>query len=483
MASFYVPVAAALCIGYVTAVAAYRLYFHPLARFPGPRLAALTTWYEGYYDIWLKGRYIWKIRELHEQHQRGDLDAMFETLNHDLHRKRRIAASSFFSKRSIQALEPVLRQKTDELIQLLEKESALDRVINFQAAYTALTMDIVSQYCFGESMGSLEKEKYGRSWMEFFHSGVHVHPIARQFSYLFDQSRKMPGWLATKVSPMLGLFTEYNEMIKSKLRQGMQPGVKQVKPETPQQRTIFHELLASNLPPSEKTVDRLAGEALIVLGAGTETTARTLSNISFWITSNPSVLQRLRQELDPLMDGQEGPVTVAQLEKLPYLTAIIQEGLRLSLPVPDRLTRIISSETLTHPSLPHLPIPMGTHLSQSTLCTAMNPTLFPSPETFNPDHWLLPPSTGETRRTQLNKSLEKYQVAFSKGAGSCIGINLAYAEVYLAVAWVFHRFDLELVGTTEEDDVMPKHCFLLGVPRIGSEGVRGRLKGRRRREA
>lgn len=51
--------------------AVYRLLFSPLAKFPGPKLAALTLWYEFYYDVIKRGRYTWKIAEMHKQYGRG----------------------------------------------------------------------------------------------------------------------------------------------------------------------------------------------------------------------------------------------------------------------------------------------------------------------------------------------------------------------------------------------------------------------------
>lgn len=45
-----------------------RLFFHPLSHIPGPRLAALTWWYEFYYDVVLPGQYIFKIQELHREY-------------------------------------------------------------------------------------------------------------------------------------------------------------------------------------------------------------------------------------------------------------------------------------------------------------------------------------------------------------------------------------------------------------------------------
>lgn len=55
-------------LAYVAFGAIYRLFFHPLSRFPGPRAAALTRWYEFYYDVVKPGQFIWKIESLHEKY-------------------------------------------------------------------------------------------------------------------------------------------------------------------------------------------------------------------------------------------------------------------------------------------------------------------------------------------------------------------------------------------------------------------------------
>lgn len=47
-------------------VALYRIFWSPLSKFPGPALAALTLWYEFYFDVVKGGMYIWEIKRMHD---------------------------------------------------------------------------------------------------------------------------------------------------------------------------------------------------------------------------------------------------------------------------------------------------------------------------------------------------------------------------------------------------------------------------------
>jgi hypothetical protein len=46
----------------------YRLYFHPLSKFPGPRFAATTHLYEFYHDVVRNGMFLWEIQKMHEKY-------------------------------------------------------------------------------------------------------------------------------------------------------------------------------------------------------------------------------------------------------------------------------------------------------------------------------------------------------------------------------------------------------------------------------
>jgi hypothetical protein len=69
---------ALLLIGlYAFGLGFYRLFLHPLAKFPGPRLAALTTWYEGYFDVVKRGRFTFELGRLHKKY--GECGCYFLT--------------------------------------------------------------------------------------------------------------------------------------------------------------------------------------------------------------------------------------------------------------------------------------------------------------------------------------------------------------------------------------------------------------------
>jgi hypothetical protein len=53
---------------YVVYGITWRLFWSPLAKFPGPKLAAVTLWYEFYYDVLKNGRYMWEIEKMHEKY-------------------------------------------------------------------------------------------------------------------------------------------------------------------------------------------------------------------------------------------------------------------------------------------------------------------------------------------------------------------------------------------------------------------------------
>lgn len=218
-------------------------------------------------------------------------------------------------------------------------------------------------------------------------------------------------------------------------------------------RTIFHGLLQSDLPESEKSSARLAEESQNLLAAGTDSTANTLTAITYHLLSDPDKLQRLQAELRSVVPKGSLP-KFSDVENLPYLSAVVQEGLRQHPAVASRQERVAPEEDLIYTDEKRgqtYRLPAGT-------CLAMNPVLlsrlsevYPSPQEFRPERFL------------DDAKLKRHQLAFSRGSRICAGINLAYQEMYMILAAVFTRYEawdgtgkqksptLELFETTRKD--------------------------------
>ena len=115
-------------------------------------------------------------------------------------------------------------------------------------------------------------------------------------------------------------------------------------------------------------------------------------------------------------------------------------------------------------------IPPGTVVSMTGYMTHINPAIFPAPKEFRPERWLKEGATATIGLTAAG-NLEKYLLPYGKGTRICLGMNLAYAELYLTLAAVFKRFELELFDT-KGADVEVVHDFIAGAARLDSKGIR-----------
>lgn len=231
-------------------------------------------------------------------------------------------------------------------------------------------------------------------------------------------------------------------------------------------RTIFEEIRNDpDLPPQEKTTDRLTDEATILVIAASETPAKTLSLLVFHLLRNPEILAKARQELSALSPPAGEMLSLPQLESLPYLSAIIKEGLRLHGGIVARSQRVAKYETL---HCAGFDIPPGTPLSTSSYFMHRNPEIFPQPSRFWPERWL-------SSKAESGRQLDRYLVAWGKGTRSCVGKNLGQAELYLTLAEIIKRFDLALFETDESDVEIGRDWYVMQ-PEKHSVGVRVLVK-------
>jgi cytochrome P450 len=92
-------------------------------------------------------------------------------------------------------------------------------------------------------------------------------------------------------------------------------------------------------------------------------------------------------------------------------------------------------------------------------------SIFPDSHAFLPERWLNDPKTHD------GVPLERFMVSFGRGTRGCLGINLAWTEMYLTLGMMFRRFRYELVEP-DVRDVQLGHDFFIPVTWMGGKGVR-----------
>ncbi|KAE8153238.1 cytochrome P450 [Aspergillus avenaceus] len=459
----------------------YRLYFHPLSKFPGPKLPAITHLYEFYYDVVKGGKFVWEIQRMHEQYgpivrinplelhikdpyyhdsiyltRRQEKDPYMArvfsaphsaaaTVDHDHHRYRRDLTTAFFSKRSVMSLESLVHDKVDKASLRFLNAYEQGTVISIDAVFAGLTADLVSHYTYGESMGVLDSKDMKNDFRDAIRSLGSICHLTRFFAIfhgLIDGAPALLEWIQPTSKGLLDTRRKVEKKAMHRLNETKGKNTKSTK-------TIFDYICDPAIPPEERSLARVKDEAFIFLLAGTESTARVLTTGAFWIYRDRSLLQKVRDELKPIMPEPTTRVPLTQLEKLPYLTALVNESLRLS-----------------HPVI--IPFLLGHPVSQIIYFVHMDPNIFPDPERFNADRWIEASNNG----VRLNRFL----VPFSKGPRMCMGMNLAYSVLYQMFATMIRRFDVEIHNTTPESIRITRE-LVTGLPDTDTVIVHGLVTG------
>jgi cytochrome P450 len=318
----------------------------------------------------------------------------------------------------ISRLEPEIHAMVQTLCDKLLRQSGDKEPFDITMAYSCFTSDAISAYSFGESFGFLDQKGWYPNFREPTASVLRPVFIFRFFPW-------------TKASAGLAaLFVDYLPkdialMVKT-LQIDMPAKVRKAKADidagiTYDRPTIFASLLQSDLDVLDKEPQRLSAEAQAVLGAGTETTSWALAVMTYHLLTKPEVLAKLTRELEGVVKDPRHLPGWSVLETLPYLGAVIQEGLRLSYGVSSRTARVPTEESLLYRGewnkkpLEYV-IPKGYAVGMSAYVTHHNERAFPDSFTFAPERWL-------DENNQRRKEPERSMLAFSKGSRSCLGMK------------------------------------------------------------
>jgi cytochrome P450 len=368
------------------------------------------------------------------------------------HLKNRRALAGAFTGHAIAehaaVLESLIGLMMEKLKESVENEQGRT-VANITDWFNFLTFDIGGALSFGESFDSV-KNGQAHPWVEI--------------------STSFGKGLALMAS--INFFTPLNKLLKLTMPKKVMANMqyhKQLAHERFEQRlTMEHKskaqdyvgsIVAYNEEKGETKIAKAEIEAnmTVLIFAGSDTTSSAMAAILTQLLQNSDALTKVQEEVRSNFES-EGDLTVASTAHLGYLTAVIQEGIRMGPPVAVSIPRVITKAGALISSK-HVPAGVSEHDRSSTkdsLLTHAQQTFvtfnqypafraasnFTAPDSFMPERFL-------SESPFPNDRTDAYE-PFLLGRHKCIGKKLAWSIMRLTLARLLFSFELKMVDEARD---------------------------------
>ncbi|PYH88844.1 cytochrome P450 monooxygenase [Aspergillus ellipticus CBS 707.79] len=468
-------------------LAIYRLFFHPLAKYPGPRLAALTDWYVAFYawrgdlhkqNLQWHSRYGKAVRlgpnalSFNSSSAMSDIYSVrsnvrksdgyvaisasrrtpniVTTIDKDVHGFKRRILAQVFSERGIKEIEDRVLDNISDFVDLLGSDTdattGWSTPKDFAQACNWLTFDVISGLCYGEDFDMLKSSK-----MRWFPTVI--NKIGQRGMINFVQ----PQFIRLKLDTIL-LASQYKDIVAAGTWVRQRAESRAQLGNDIKQKDIFYAMMNATDPKTGQqfTQKDLWVESMLLLTAGADTTSTALSALFHHLLHHPTHLAHLTHTIRSTFPTQSS-ITSTALQTSPsmaFLRACIHEAMRLVPSIANAAPRTVLPGGLL---VDGEYIPPSTTVGISLYTIHRNGAYFNRPDEFDPLRWM-----GADADEEKAKRAGTAFAPFSVGPRSCVGWRLAWLELNVAAARVLWMFDKE--GAKEEEG---------GCRCAGRQGVQG----------
>ncbi|KAK6211426.1 cytochrome P450 [Colletotrichum tabaci] len=463
-----------LAIVYYLGNVVYLLFFHPLAKFPGPiwmRISRVPFCYKlcvgslPFDMLDLHKKYgpvvriapdelafhdsrAWKDIMGHKTQSGAEMEksvkfyravpnapADIVSSGREEHSTLRRSLAHGFSERSMRDQQPMIKGYIDLLIKRLHEHGANGgKALDLAAWYNYTTFDVIGDLAFGESFGCLDGSDY-HPWVKSIFQMARVGTVMQTGTHYPFVLKLFMALIPEKVKREQ---SQHDEFTEAKLRRRMDLG---------QERPDLLEGLLRKKDEWNMSFAKLKANSSILIIGGSETTATLLSGATYYLLMNPDALKKLTDEIRSTFKD-ESEIDFQSVSNLPYLLACLEEALRLYPPVPIGLPRIVPKGGA---NIADHYVPEDTTVSIYQWAMYHSEKNFRDPFGFHPERWLQDPAFATDNK-------EAFQ-PFHVGPRNCIGRNLAYVEMRLILTRVLWNFDIKIAD--DSTDWAPKQKIYL----------------------
>jgi hypothetical protein len=132
----------------------------------------------------------------------------------ELHRRRRSAISSFFSKKYVAAFEASIYHNIQLMLGNVARQTAEDGVAEMRTNYLAFTTDTVTGLCFRRPLGLLEDNEQAVAWRETTAAVASLTPLVKQFRWIVPIALRIPMFVLEALVPSLSRIVKLRHVRK-----------------------------------------------------------------------------------------------------------------------------------------------------------------------------------------------------------------------------------------------------------------------------
>ncbi|KAF2728856.1 cytochrome P450 monooxygenase, partial [Polyplosphaeria fusca] len=353
-------------------------------------------------------------------------DHIFSLLDENMHLKRRQQLAPGYSGKENLSLEPAIDGRVRELVQLIRSRyistTSQSKPMDLGRKFQYFALDVISLIGFGQSFGHL---KIDADVGDFINATEAAFP-GITLMVAFNSLRIVTQWLplarllgpSEKDKTGIGKMATFRRLVDERLT-------------TP--TNTRSDMMASFIR-HRLSNEQVFTEAFLQIIAGSDTTATALRCLMLYLISHPRVYRKLQVEVahaveSGLVQDSDAIISEAQAKTLPYLNAVIREGMRMHPPVTNIVPKVVPKEGDTfHINGQNVFIPGGTNIGYCVLGLNRSRALFGDDvDHFRPERWLIEGDKNSASRLDAMKRTT--DMIFGYGKYQCLDKPIVWMEV------------------------------------------------------
>ncbi|OQD65146.1 hypothetical protein PENPOL_c006G04265 [Penicillium polonicum] len=369
------------------------------------------------------------------------LTNLFSVRSSTKHAADRKKVASLYSMTSLVAYEPFVDNCIEIFKQRLDEFATKGQLIDMGHWLQCYAFDVIGKITFGDRFGFLDAGNDIGNMIDFLDGAITASSYLGLYVWLYP--------MFMKLSKYLGMDQTYVASFSFRHIQEAKATMKNYHADLPSHMAMKVVQAQAQNPEKISDYDVLV-TAMSNVGAGSDTTAISLSSVLYHLLHTPACMERLREETK--LSGITGNPTFKETQAMPYLQAVIKEALRVHPATGFPLFRVVprGGEVLAGQFFPE-----GTNVGVNSWVSHYDTNIYgPDAATFRPERWL-------EADEQQSKLMEQNFIAFGIGSRTCIGKNISLLEMNKLIPVLVRDFDFELSQDNKVDGWMTRNRWFV----------------------